>query len=220
MRSSYLVIGLGNFGSSVARTLARLGHDVLGVDINMERIRHLRDDLTETVCLDATNPDNLRQLGINNYQACIVGTGSDLEGSVLISLNLVELGARQIVAKALSGSQRTILEKVGVQRIIFPEREVGERLARSLVSPSILDHIDLSPDTSLEEIKMPAGFIGKSLRQLRMRQEYGANVVGIKRGDKVNTMPGPDDILQPNDTLIIIGTDEGLSRLRRATGTE
>jgi len=213
MRKSFLVIGLGTFGSSLAKTLYEMGHDVLAVDNDMDKVRDIKDYVTETVQLDATHMDSLKTLGISNFDVVVVGRGTDLADSILITLNLKELGAKYIMAKALTDPQRKILERMGVNRIVFPERDMGIRIAHTLSMPQIVDYIELTDDYKVEELMAPPTFVGKTLDELALRTSYGVNVLAIKREGRVNAIPGPNDTVMEGDTLVIVGQNDKLERL-------
>jgi trk system potassium uptake protein TrkA len=215
-KKSFLVIGMGVFGSSVASKLAELGHDVLGVDNDPTVVQHMSEVLTQAIQMDATDIENLRTLGVPNFDVCIVGRGTKLDDSVLITMNLKELGARYIVAKALSDAQAKILKALGVDRIVFPERDMGIRVAQTLVAPRMVDHMDLAPNYSVEEISAPPELVGKTLEQAKIRSRYGINVVCIKRGDTVNPVPDNSDVIQEGDVLVVIGENKRLKELRES----
>jgi trk system potassium uptake protein len=216
MRKSFLVIGMGVFGSSLATKLAHLGHEVLGVDTDPHVIQHMADVLTQAIQMDATDIDNLHELGVSNFDVCVVGRGTRLDDSVLITMNLKECGARFIVAKALSDPQAKILLTLGVDRIVFPERDMGERVAYSLVTPRLLDHMDLeATNYSIEEITAPPRLVGKTLGESKLRSKWGINVVCIKHGDKVNPVPDTDDVIYEGDVLVVVGDNQRLDTLRQ-----
>jgi len=212
LRKAFLVIGLGYFGRSVARSLVRLGHEVLGVDKDMAVLDELKDELTEVVQMDATQPQALAQLSIPDFDACIVGRGTDLAESITITMLLKDLGATYVIAKAMTDLQARILERIGADRIVFPERDSGERLAHSLVSPRILDFLELAPNYSLQEITAPPLMAGKTLGDLNLRREYGINVVVIKSGDHINPTPHGEDVIHAGDVLVIVGRDSDMER--------
>ncbi|MGQ9525731.1 MAG: potassium channel family protein [Armatimonadota bacterium] len=214
MKKSFLVIGMGVFGSSVATRLAELGHEVLGVDTDPAVIQHMSEVLTQAIQMDATDIDNLRTLGVPNFDVCIVGRGTKLDDSVLITMNLKELGAKYIVAKALSEAQAKILKALGVDRIVFPERDMGIRMAQMLVAPRMVDHMDLATNYGIDEIAAPPELVGKTLGEAKFRSRYRVNVVCIKRGDQINPVPDNNDVIQEGDVLVVIGENRHLRALR------
>jgi len=208
----FAVIGLGRFGSSVARTLAGMGYEVLGLDPNEEIVDELSHVLTHAVVGDGTEEDVLKSLGLRNFDCVVVATG-DIESSTIITVMLKELGVRQVVAKATSDLHGRVLTKVGADRVVFPEREMGVRTAQNLVSANMVDFIELAPDYSIAEIVASNGCVGKTLRWLELRQKYGLNVVAIKRGNDINVTPTADDIVQKNDVLVVIGRTTAIRKL-------
>ncbi len=209
----FAVIGLGRFGSSVARSLAEGGYDVLGVDVLEERIRPLANVLTHVVQADATDEEVLRSLGIRNFDCCVVTVSSNLQSSILVTLMVKELGVPLVVAKARDEQHGKVLAKIGADRIVFPERDMGVRLAQSLISGNILDLIELSPDHSVAEIAARDKLVGRNLRQLDLRSKYGLNVLAIKHGSKINISPRADDVIEDGDVLVVIGPIENIRRL-------
>ncbi len=211
----FAVIGLGRFGSSLAETLSSLGYDVLGVDKDPARVQALANKVTHAVQADATDEETLKALGIRNFDVVVVAIGSNLQASLLITVLVKELGVPLVVSKATGDLHGKVLERIGADRVVFPERDMGFRLAHNLSSANIIDHIELSPDFSLVEIKAPQAMIGKTLRQLDLRARYGVNVIVIRRGDQIIVSPRADDRLQEGDVLVVIGEHEGLARLER-----
>jgi trk system potassium uptake protein TrkA len=209
----FAVIGLGRFGGSVARSLAEAGYDVLGVDILEERIRPLANVLTHVVQADATDEEVLRSLGIRNFDVCVVTISSNVQSSILTTLMVKELGVPLVVAKARDEQHGKVLEKVGADRVVFPERDMGVRLAYNLLAGNILDHIELSPENSINEVVASDKLFGKNLRQLDLRGRFGLNVMAIKKGDAVNVSPRADDLVEEGDVLVVIGPNEGIRRL-------
>jgi trk system potassium uptake protein TrkA len=209
----FAVIGLGRFGSSLARTLAEAGYDVLGVDILEERIRPLTAVLTHVVQADATDEEVLRSLGIRNFDVCVVTMSSSIQDSILTTLMVKELGVSLVVAKARDDQHGKVLQRIGADRVVFPERDMGVRLAQNLIAGNILDHIDLSPDNSIAEVVAGERFSGKNLRQLDLRGRFGLNVMAIKHGNHISVSPKADDVLQEGDVLVVIGPNESIRRL-------
>lgn len=209
----YAIIGMGRFGSSVARTLYSLGHDVLAIDRDEEQIERISDYVTHAVQGDATDESVLQALGLGDFDVAVVTIGGDLQSSILICLLCKEMGVRTVVAKAQNELHARVLRKIGVDKVVFPERDMGMRLAHSLVSSNILDYIELSPDYSLMELSAPASWEGKSLKDLDMRVQYGVNVMAIRHDDNINISPRGDDVIAAGDALVIIGANEDIRRL-------
>jgi trk system potassium uptake protein TrkA len=220
-RRQFGVIGLGRFGSAMATTLAELGHDVIGVDANEEHVRQLADVITQAIQLDATDERALRAAGITNVDVAVVSIGENIESSLLVVMQIKELGIKTIVAKAVTPLHGRILEKLGVSRVIFPEREMAMRVAHSLVMPNVIDYIELSKDFSIVEIPAPNEFVGRSLKQVELRPRYGLTLIAIKnrvdgRGKEVTLVaPSADEIIRTGDVLSLVGRNERLAQLDR-----
>ncbi len=213
-RSNILVIGLGCFGQAVTQELIRMGNEVTVVEKNEALVEDFRDLVEDLRCADATDENVLRNLGVEHYDACVVATGTDLGNSILITATLKELGARFIAAKAVTERQARILEKIGADLIVFPEREAGERLAHQLLSPGrISAYLELDPDWSLEEIEAPKWMVNKSLKELDLRRKHGVTVIAIKRNGKMIPNPGGEDVIKPKDHLLIFGRNSDLERI-------
>jgi trk system potassium uptake protein TrkA len=221
----FAVIGLGRFGASVARALARKGYDVLAVDVNEELTQAISDEVTQAICLDATDEKALRAVGIENVDVAVVGVGTNLEASILATLNLKEIGIKEIVCKAVNEDHKKVLEKIGATRVVQPEREMGTRVANSLVSTSVIEHIELSNESSIVELIAPKEFIGKNLREIDVRAKFGVNVIALKRripsaskqGEEeiVNVSPKAEDIIKKGDILIVLGSNEYIDQLKK-----
>ncbi|MCS7220681.1 MAG: TrkA family potassium uptake protein [Anaerolineae bacterium] len=215
MGKSFLIIGLGRFGESLACALIEAGHEVLGVDRDPAVVQALANQLTHVVQADATQEDVLRSLGVNNFDAVIVGSAGNFESSTLITLSLKQLGARHIVAKALTDMQAEVLRRVGADEVILPEREAGLRLARRLTAPNILEYLALGPDLSVAELVAPDFLTGKTLGELDVRRRYRVTVLLIKNGDRLVISPDPDDRIEAGDVLVVVGRDADIQRLRQ-----
>lgn len=215
VRKQFAVIGLGKFGTSLATTLARLGAEVLAVDIDEDRVREISSVVTTAVQADATQENNLKDLGLRNFDAVIVAV-SAFEASLMVTLRLKEMGCKRVVVKASSDEHGKILEKVGADRIIFPEKDMGERVGFSLVSGSIIDHIDLSPEYSVFEVEVTGKLAGRTLRNLNLRHKMGVNVVALKRQDQLHVSIDPDEPLREGDVLVAVGPQASARRLSEA----
>lgn len=210
----FAVLGLGRFGGSVGRTLAKLGYEVLGIDEDEARVNEMSRELTHAVVADATDESVLISLGIRNFDCVVVAIG-EVQPSILMTIIVKELGVKQVVAKASNDLHGRVLKKVGADRVVYPERDMGARLAQNLVAANVIDYLELSPDYSIAEVVVSGGFIGKSLKQLALRQRYGVNVVAIKRGERIDVSPGADDTISEGDILIVIGPNERIRHLER-----
>lgn len=215
VKRQFAVIGLGRFGSSVARTLFSMGYDVLALDISEERVQDLAKDVTHAVQGDAREEETLRAVGIRNFDVVVVAIGQDIQSSILITVLLKELGVKCVVAKAQNELHAKVLYKVGADKVVFPERDMGARLARNMVSANVLDYIQLSPDYSIAEIATYETWQGKSLRELNLRARFGINVLAIKRNKQLLVAPGADDLIEKGDILVVVGMNENIDRLER-----
>ncbi|KAB3524437.1 potassium channel family protein [Alkaliphilus serpentinus] len=206
----FVIIGCGRFGSSVAKTLYRAGYNVLAIDRDEDTIQEVSEYTTHAVQMDATDESSLRSLGIRNFDVAVVAIGSDIQSSILITLMVKEMGVKYVVAKALDELQGKVLTKIGADRIIYPERDMGVRVAQNLISVNILDNIELLSNYSVFEIVALKEWIGKSLQDLNLRKKYGITALIIKSGDKVTPLPESTAILKENDILIVLGNKDDL----------
>jgi trk system potassium uptake protein TrkA len=220
VKRQFAVIGLGRFGSAMATTLAGLGHDVIGVDGDDNKVRELADTITQAIQLDATDEKALRAAGIQDVDVAVVSIGENIESSLLVVMQLKEVGIGTIVAKAVTPLHGKILEKLGVSRVIFPEREMAIRVAHSLVMPNVIDYIELSRDFSIVEIPAPPTFVGHTLKQLELRPRYGLTLVAIKRRATptavevtTNIAPSADETIQQGDVLALLGSNDRFAQL-------
>lgn len=212
MKKQFAVVGLGRFGSSVARTLSAMGHEVLAIDKNEERVQAIADKVTHAVVADATDEKLLKHLGIRNFDVVITSIGENAQANVLVTMLTKDLGAKYVVAKAINETYGRILEKVGADRVVYPERDMGERVAHNLVDTNILDYIELSPEYSIVEMVASKRIAGKTLGQLNLRARFGITLAVIKRGKEINASPGADDVIQEGDILVIIGDNQSVDR--------
>lgn len=218
-RHSFAVVGLGRFGSALARTLHEMGQDVVGIDASEANVQAMADVLHAVVQLDATDGRALRAAGIQDVDVAVISIGENIEASLLAVMLVKELGIPRIIAKAVTPLHGRILEKLGVQRVIFPEREMGIRVAHSLVVPNVIDYIELSRDFSIVDLPAPEAFVGKSLRDLALRNRFGLTLIAIKRttgpgGEEVtNVSPSADDVIEAGDVLSMLGSNDRLGQL-------
>ncbi|PYI50866.1 potassium channel family protein [Paenibacillus flagellatus] len=211
----YAVIGMGRFGSSVAKSLYELGHEVLAIDSSEQRMQDVSGMVTHAVQADSTDEEALRALGIRNFDVVVVAIGQDIQSSILTTLILKELGVPLLVVKAQTELHGKVLKKIGADKVVFPERDMGLRVAHHLISPNILDFIELSDDYSIVELRASPSMVGQTLRQLDIRAKYGCNVMALKTGDKMNISPHADDSIRQDDVLIVVGQNEQLRHLER-----
>lgn len=209
----FAVIGMGRFGSAVVRTLHEMGHHVLAMDKDEDSLRHVTDYATHAVQIDATDPEALRAVGITNFDAVIVSIGADVQESILTTLLLKEMGVKKVVSKAVNELQARVLEKVGADLVVRPERDMAVRVARSLASRNVVDMLELSPAYLVEEVSVGPKLSGRSLSDLDLRTRFGVNVLLIKRDSQLLITPTPETQLQDGDVLVVVGEKQGLSRL-------
>lgn len=210
----FIIIGIGKFGESIATNLYKMGHDVLAVDIDEERVQYIANKVTHAVQADATEEGTLEALGVKHFDGAVVTIGESVQASILIIMLCKELGIRHVLAKAQNELHAKVLYKIGADRVVFPERDMGLRVAHSLVSTSFLDYIELTPDYSIVELKAAKDWKGKSLKDLNVRAEYGINIMAIKQDDKVVVSPAADDTIQRDDVLVVIGKARDINRFQ------
>ena len=194
-KKQFVVIGLGRFGASIATTLYSLGNDVLVIDKNEDLIQDIASEVTHAVQADATDENALKSLGIRNFDVAIISIGGDIQSSVMATLIVRELGVKYIIAKGNGELHAKVLYKIGADRVVLPEKDMGVRVAHNIISSSILDYIELSSDYSIMEVKAFKDWVGKDLKSLDLRKKYGINVIAIKTGEKINLNPAADDIV-------------------------
>lgn len=212
-KKQYAVIGMGRFGSSVAHELSELGFEVLAIDISEQRIQEVSNWVTHAVSVDTTDEDALRSLGLRNFDVVVVAIGEDIQASILTTIILKELGVPKIIVKARNDLHGKVLNKIGADKVVFPERDMGLRVAHHLLSPNVLEYIELSSDYGIVELKAPDSMIGRNLRQLEIRARYNCNVLAIKRGTEMNIALSAEDIIRSGDVLVIVGRTEDVAEL-------
>ena len=215
-KKQYAIIGMGRFGSSVAYALSEMGYDVLAIDANEQRVQEVSEMVTHAVSADSTDEEALRALGIRNFDVVVVAIGEDIQASILTTLILKDMGVPVLLVKAKNELHGKVLQKIGADKVIYPERDMGLRVAHHLTSPNILDYIELSQDYSIFEMQAPRFMIGRNLKELDIRAKYGCNVLGIRREQEMNISPHPEDLIQTGDVLIIVGHKNDLLRLEQA----
>ncbi len=209
----YLVLGLGRFGSSLARSLCELGQEVLAVDSNRDLVDDIAPYVTQAVQLDATDEAALSSLGVGNFDAAIVSIGENTRDSILISVLLKEMGVPYIISKANDELHAKVLRKLGVDRVVFPERDMGVRVARSIITPSITELMELSDDYQIIEIKLPRKWVGQSIIGLNVRRKYGVNILAIYRKEHFIVSPAADTQLDEDDMLLVMGKKDDIEEL-------
>lgn len=211
----FAVIGLGRFGTSVASTLMAMGHEVLVIDEEQERIQEVVNLVTHAIQADAKDENALKALGIRNFDVVIVAIGKDTESSILVTVLLKELGVKCVVAKAQTELHGKVLARVGADKVVFPERDMGARVAHQLASTNVLDHIELSPEFSILEIVAPDVLVGQTLRKYNLRAKFGITILALKRGTEIMVSPSPDAPICEGDILVAIGENKKLRSLER-----
>lgn len=216
---SFLIVGLGRFGRSVARKLCELGNDVLVIDRNADIVQHIADEVTHSIVGDATDEAVLNAAGARNFDCAIVAVASDIENSVLATALLKEAGVPYVIAKARSSLHRLVLQRVGADEIVFPEEEVGFRLARTLSTRSFLEYVSVTEDFSIAEMPVPEKWVGKTLIQLNVRAKYGVTVLATRAKDseELSLSPNPSAPLSADIVLVMIGTNEDLEKIGKRT---
>ena len=213
MSKSFAVIGIGRFGTSVALTLSLMGHEVLAVETSAAAIDSIADRVTHAIVADATDERVLRRIGIAEFDAVVISVAADIRASILTAMLSKELGAKRVVAKAADDLHAKLLIKAGADQVVQPERDSGVRLARSIAVDSVLDYFALTDDVSINELRLPYSWAGKSLVQLGIRTRYGVSVIAIKRGEKMIVAIDPNSALEQGDVLVLLGSNHELEKL-------
>lgn len=222
----FAVIGLGTFGAHVARTLTERGAEVLAIDKDAARVEAIKDDVTQALCLDANNEEALSRSGVLDVDAVVVAMGEHMESAILTTAILKRLGAGQIVARAASDLYAQILGDVGADRTVLIEEQMAEQVAKTLIAPNLLELITLTSGHSLVEMKPRRDMVGKKLGELDIRRKYKVNIIAVKKRvpvvnddgetsyvERTNDVPGPDDRIEQDDVLVLVGLDEDIERL-------
>ena len=212
---SYIVIGLGRFGSRAAKRLCELGREVLAIDCNSDLVQPISSMVTQAVVADAREKDVLRALGAKDFECGIVAIGTNLADSVLATMNLKELGVPYIVCKASDETHRQVLMKLGADRVVIPEQEQADRLAKNLSSPNVLDYIELSEEHGIVELPAPKSWQGKSLKELNVRAKLGVNIIAVKKGRDINVSPGADYRIAAEDVMVVLGDTAALDAVQK-----
>lgn len=207
-KRQFVIIGCGRFGSSLARTLFALGHEVLVADKCEERVQALSEFVTHAVQVDATDERSLKALGLRNFDTAVISIGSDVQASIMATLISKELGVKYVLCKAQNELQAKVLYKIGADKVVFPERDMGVRVAHNLVSKNVLEYIELDPEYSIVEIVPINSWIGKTIKDVDLRATYGINVMAIKQEEGINISPEADTIIESEDVLVVIGKNE------------
>lgn len=212
---SFIVIGLGRFGSEAARSLCRQGCEVLAVDVSSELVQQVSDDVTQAVVGDARDKEVLRALDAKSFDCGIIAIGDSLADSVLATMNLKELGVGYIVCKAHDETHSQVLKKLGADRVVIPEKENAARLAKSLGSANVLDYIELSEDYGIIDLPAPDSWTGKNLRELNVRAKLGVNILAVKKESKINVSPAAEYTICKGDIMVILGDTAALKAVQK-----
>ncbi|KGX91562.1 potassium transporter Trk [Pontibacillus halophilus JSM 076056 = DSM 19796] len=215
MKKEYAVVGLGRFGASICQELSREGMEVLAIDIDEDKVNEYKDIASHAVIADSTDESVLKELGIRNIDHVIVAIGDNIQASILTTLMLKELGIKKITVKAQNDYHEKVLNKIGADQVVHPERDMGRRIAHNIISNNVLDYLELSDDHSVVEVKAGVKMIGQTLVDLDIRARYGCNVVAIKRNKDINVSPIATETILDGDVLIIIGADRDISRFEK-----
>ena len=210
---NFIVIGLGRFGTAVARELYSVGKDVLAMDVKSENVQNIADYVTHAVTGDGRDPAVLQAIGIQDYDCAVVTVGDDVGSSALITMRLKEAGVPKIICKAQSHVHQRLLEKLGADRVVFPEHEMGIKTAQGLARSNILNFIELSPEFAIVEVDLPEGWAKRTIREMDVRAKYKVNIIAVRQGSEMHVAPGADWVLSGEDKLIVLGRDSDISAL-------
>ncbi|MFR8548850.1 MAG: potassium channel family protein [Lachnospiraceae bacterium] len=215
MKKQYVVFGAGRFGKSIAVTLQQLGCEIIVVDKDPEVIQEIADEVSYAICANVDDQDVFQNLGLRNLDGAIIAITEDLEASIVTTMQCSEIGIPRILAKARNNLHEKILRNVGAHKIIYPEVEMGRRMAKYLVADNFADWIELSPKYSLVEMEVPRQWCGKNLIELQIREKYNLNVIGIKYGDTVSVKIDPNEKLRDDEILIVVGENTDLEKFKK-----
>ncbi len=212
MKKQYAVIGMGTFGTALAETLAAHGQEVLAIDLKHQKVQELADRLEHVVQADARDPKALKALGIDKFDAVIVSIGDRVADTIFLTLTLKELGVESVIVTTSEEQQGKVLEKVGATKIVYPVRDMGERVALSLLNTRLTDYMELAPGYMLVETALPANFAGQTLKELNLRAKYKVTVIVIKRQDTIMINPEPDIAFQTEDSIVLLGDSKKIQQ--------
>lgn len=213
VKKEFLVLGLGKFGMSVAKTLAKMGCQVVAVDRNEEKVQDIAEDVTYAVAADVTDAEVLENLGIGNLDAAVIAISNDMEASIMATILVKELGVPTVLAKASNEVHKKILLKVGADSVVFPEIEMGTRVARNLVAGDFVDLIELSSNFSIIETYVRKAWAGQTIRSIGFREKYSINVIAIKEGNHIDVSPDPNIPLKEQQMLVLLGDNKALKEI-------
>ncbi len=209
----FAVIGIGRFGESLIKELSRMGYDVLAIDVDEEKVGDAIEIATHAVQADAMDAQTLKALGIRNFDVVIVSIGGNVQANILTTIVLKELGVKRVIAKAQNALHGKVLEKIGADVVIYPERDMAIKLARSLVSHNFLEQISLSQDYGIIELFAPKVFLNKTLSEIGLRKRLRVTILAIRRGEDIIIAPSPEEKIFRGDVLVALGNNEGLEQI-------
>lgn len=209
----FAVIGIGRFGESLIRELTEMGYEVLAIDAEEERVNNAVNIATHAVQADAMDEHALKALGIRNFDVVVVAIGSNIQANILTTITLKELGVKRVIAKAQNNLHGKVLEKIGADVVIYPERDMAIKLARSLVSKNLLEQINLSKTYSINEMMVPSLLLNRSLNEAGLRKKFGVTILAIRRGENIIVSPSADEQMRQNDILVVLGHNQALEKL-------
>jgi trk system potassium uptake protein TrkA len=209
----FAVIGIGRFGESLINELCRLGFEVLAIDVNEERVNDAVGIATHAIQADAMDEETLKKLGIRNFDVVVVAIGNNIQANILTTIILKELGVKKVVAKAQNALHGKVLEKIGADYVIYPERDMAIKLARSLVSHNFVEQINLSSTYSIIELFAPRAFVSKTLGEIGLRKKMQITILAIRRGENIIVAPGPEEKIDKSDVLVVLGKNENIEIL-------
>lgn len=212
-RRQVIVVGLGRFGAALAVTLTRVGHEVLAIDVDARRVREVAEEVTHAVRADGTDEEVLKQLGVGAFDAAFVGVSSNVEQSVLATMLLKRLGVPLVIAKAQTTIQGEVLAKVGADRVVYPERETGDRLAHAFTVRNAVDYMALGPEYGISKLTPPPGYAGRTVRELALGERFKVALLAIERAAQVIINPGAEERIAATDLLVVAGADDDVERI-------
>ncbi len=212
---SFCIIGLGNFGVALAESLADKRHQVLVISEDEEAVNRISGKVTHAVVGDPVNESVLRASGVADYDCAVVCIDDNMNDSILVTMNLKEIGVAEVVGRAMNAQHKKVLEKLGADMVVFPEEDMGSRLAQILMKKDVLDYFSFSDEYSVAEIHVPRSWVGQSILDLNIRRHYGITVIAIRRGKKLDVTPAPDVPFSAEDTVTVLGTDDKIDRLTK-----
>lgn len=212
-KKQFIVLGIGSFGKSLAIALSKMGYDVLAVDKRDDVVADIAPYVTQAVTADATDEDVLESLGIRNFDVAVVSIGQNVRDSILVAVQCKEFGVPYVMAKAIDDLHAKVLRKVGADKVVFPERDMGQRMARALLRPNYIDMIDLEDDYQMVEISAPQSWCGKTLAELNIRRNYSVNVIAVHRGHTFIVSPAADEQFMAGDELLVLGRTDDIDAI-------